>query len=126
MTKKYKTTVAMAHNIIENLNKFETLEINLPIEVGFPIIENIRRMQDALESSNKMRDKVILKHSDGTGQINQEESPEEYKACINELTKLGNMDIEIDIYTIDVDKIRTVSLPMWAMFAIGFMMDGGD
>lgn len=126
MTSKINVTVAQAYKYLEGIRKLESLEVNVPVEVGFPIIENISRIDQALKPSIELRNKTILKYSKGNGQINQSENPEEYKACCNELDKLGNMEIELSIVMVDANKLHDIDLPMWAFFALSFMSIGGN
>lgn len=126
MTSKINVTVAQAYKYLEGIRKLESLEVNVPVEVGFPIIENISRIDQALKPSIELRNKTILKYSKGNGQINQSENPKEYKACCDELDKLGNMEIELSIVMVDANKLHDIDLPMWAFFALSFMSIGGN
>lgn len=125
-SKEIKTTVSSAWKYLEGLNRLESIDINIPVSIGFPIIENIHRIKNAIAPSMELRDKIILKYSNGTNQINKNENPEEYKMCSVELEELGNMEISISILSIDVSSLKSIELPMWAFFALSFMCIGGD
>lgn len=123
-SKEIKTTVSSAWKYLEGLNRLESIDINIPVSIGFPIIENIHRIKNAIAPSMELRDKIILKYSNGTNQINKDENPDEYEKCSKELEKLGGMELEISILCIEPSKMRSTELPMWAFFVLSFMCSG--
>lgn len=123
-SKNIKVSVANAYKYLEGLNRLESINTSTPVEIGFPIIENIHRIKNALSSSMELRDKIILKYSNGSNQINKDENPDEYEKCSKELEKLGGMELEISILCIEPSKMRSTELPMWAFFALSFMCSG--
>ena len=122
-TKKMTTTVAQAFKWLDGLKRLETLDINVPIEIGLPIMNNLHWLQSELVPALELRDKTILKFSNGKNAIDKESDPEKYAACMNELEKLGNAELEVQISMIDMKKLKLENAPIWAFFALDFMVN---
>ena len=107
------------YNSIEPLNKLS--EMQLPLNVSYKLVKMVKKLNDEIESIEKMRQKLIKKHGkeEENGGIRV---PEEKKQdFINEFTTLLNTKIKLDFEPISLQELKDLTMSVSDMGRLHFL-----
>ena len=118
---KRELTNEEALKILEGLTKFRDSDIEIPIEVGYRIIQNIKSLKDALEPYEEARIQTIQKYSDDGESV--EPKSKNYKFCRRDINTLLRIAIDVDVNEIAWSAIKNIKAPMNCVNALMFMTE---
>lgn len=107
------------YNSIEPLNKLS--EMQLPLTVSYKLVKIVKKLNDEIESIEKMRQKLIKKHGkeEENGAVTV---PEEKKQdFINEFTTLLNTKIKLDFEPISLQELKDLTMSVSDMGRLHFL-----
>lgn len=116
--------------IIEHINALgEFTKDKVPVKLSFAIVKNFNKLQSAYTDCNIARKLLLEKYAergedgeiiliDGREQI----AAEHFKQWNEEVAELLAIDVEVNVYTIDLSVIENLELGVSDMAAIEFMI----
>ena len=111
--------------MMQGLNKIETVETSIPVSEGFKIVKNKKAIQKELEAFEEMRNAIITKYADENGEVKQDNP--NFETCLKEVTELGNQECEdISFKKIKLSALENLELPMNVISAIAFMIEDSE
>lgn len=106
---------------VDALNHLEVSKTTLPIKVGYIILQNRKKMRDAVEPLAELRNGIIKKWSGGGTVI--KETDHGYKECLAEINELGQEEQDIDLKKIKLSDIENVELSAELISALMCMIE---
>lgn len=115
---------------IEHINALgEFTKDKVPVKLSFAIVKNFNKLQSAYTDCNIARKLLLEKYAergedgeiiliDGREQI----AAEHFKQWNEEVAELLAIDVEVNVYTIDLSVIENLELGVSDMAAIEFMI----
>lgn len=111
--------------IMQGLDKATSLETSVPVAEGFKIIQNKKAIKDALIAFEEMRNAIIKKYADESGEV-KEDNPN-YAQCLKEVNELAIQECdELTFKKIKLATIEKLELPLNAIQSIFFMIDDSE
>lgn len=123
---KIKMTNAEAAQRLKSLRELESLETGLPVVAGYRIAQTVHSLTAAIAPCEDMQGKIFKKYAEDGKSLTREDNPTAFDACVAELKELDELEVSIDIQQIPLSMIESLNLPMKAMFALDFVLNGGE
>lgn len=92
------------------LQDFERGEYSIPVKATFTVIKNRTKAVELLKPYADMKNAIIKKYSNGTGQIKPED--ENYAVASSELAECGSQMVEIDFEKLEYEQIKEAKIPV--------------
>lgn len=109
-------------NIVQTLNTFEMSKTELPVKVGFTILQNRQKMRQVIEPFVDARNEIIKKYSSGSMEVSPEN--EGYADCLKEMDELGKTDAEpFELKKIKLSDIENIELSAEMISALMCMIE---
>lgn len=109
-------------SILRGLEKVTNLETELPVSIGYKIVQNKKTIEKLLEPFEEMKENIIKKYADKDNEV-KHDNPH-YKDCVIELNELSNQEVEdFEVKKVSLSSIENYDLPISAIKAIGFMIE---
>lgn len=115
-----------AYKLLENLSKLEN--IDYPVLVAYSIAHAKKLLTDALQPYSVSREAVISKYlarlPEGADTITAKDNPELYKACAEELMKIGEIPLDVDekFRKFPVSELGDMKVSIEAMETLAFLI----
>ena len=119
---KVKMTNLACAQKLDALRELKKMDLSLPTVVGYRIVQNTHALTAALAAYYEMRDEIIKKHSSNGKSINRDTDPESFDACVAELEKIDQIEVEADISQFSLSLLKDRNLPLHTMFTLDFMI----
>lgn len=97
-------------------------DVQIPIKGSYAITKNRYNLQQALKPYSECRDKIINEYSNGTGQIDINESPEAYKNAYHDIAEIDAKEIEVDVEKVAIKDLGDINITPKMMSALMFMI----
>lgn len=111
--------------IMQGLDKATELTTSVPVSEGFKIVQNKKKVKDALSAFEELRNAIIAKYSDENGEV-KEDNPN-YTQCLKEVNELASQEVEeVSFKKIKLETIEKLELPLNAIQAIYFMIEDSN
>lgn len=109
-------------SILQGLGRVTELKAELPVSIGYKIVQNKKIIEKLLEPYEEMKDSIIKKYADKDNEVKYDNP--HYKDCVFELNELSNQDVEeFEAKKVSLSSIEKYDLPISAIEAISFMIE---
>lgn len=121
-----KLTNTQIYNYSQALNAaFTEKELHLPVRINFYLQKNAQTLAEAAKGIEESRMAIIRQY----GEENQENGtisvpPSNIEAASAELNDLFNLEQDLNIYTVNIEKFGEMELSLEQMNALMFMIEG--
>lgn len=117
-----------AKTLFDQFGDISQLEIEVPVKVGFRILQNVQNLNTALMPYAKELDRIIGLYSKDGVSVNEDDDPVIYKKAMGLVNELNAIEIEVEIEEIDISDLKFFKVPMKDMAALKFITkeDGTD
>lgn len=121
-----KLTNTQIYNYSQALSTaFTEKELHLPVRINFYLQKNAQTLAEAARGIEESRMAIIRQY----GEENQENgtisvSPSNIEAASAELNDLFNLEQNLNIYTVSIEKFGEMELSLEQMNALMFMIEG--
>lgn len=125
---KLTVTNAEAVKYMKGLRALNELHTSLPVLIGYRVLQNIHALDAALLPMAEAEKTIFSRYSNGKPNyvLKKETDPDAFEKCMAELSELDEIQIEVDIVKISIDQIKNCELPLSAIFALDFMLEGRE
>lgn len=115
-----------AYKLLENLSKLDN--IDYPVIVAYRIAQAKKVLEDALQPYMVSREAVISKYlarlPEGVDTITLKDNPVEFKACAEELMKIGELavDVENKFHKFPIGELSGLKTSIETMETLSFLV----
>lgn len=116
-----------AERFAKVLEELSNSDKDLPVEVGFRILQNTQEIKSAAALYQTELSNIIRKYAKDGETVKREDDPEAFDECKKKIDELGKIEILVDINELTMAQVSGLSLPMKHMRALSFMVaqEGG-